>query len=219
MIRRTAFAAFTAFAVLGATDISAQTIGFKLGASFANWSAEEDDQELDTDQFSSFMGGGFVRFGLGRLGLQPELLVVTRGAEFSDEEEQGITGRFKVDYIEVPVLLTLPLTTGTGIAPYIFGGPNFAFEIGCKVEAELGDIEASDDCDDLDPGETFDRKSTDIGATAGAGLEFPLGPGALLIEGRYNWGLSNISDIEGVDIKSRTAAVLAGYSIPLGPRY
>jgi len=207
MIRRTALAAFTAFAVLGASDISAQTIGFKVGASFADWSAEEGGQKFDTDQISSFMGGGFVRFGLGRLALQPELLVVTRGAEFLDDDVFGAIGaKVKVDYVEVPVLLMLPLTTGAGISPYIFGGPSIAFEIGCKVDSE--------DC-----GDDTGRKSMDLGATAGAGLEFPLGPGALLVEGRYNLGLSNISDVDPLEIKSRTLAVLAGYSISLGSRY
>jgi len=217
MIRRIVLAAFAAAAVFGASDINAQTIGFKLGASFADWKVEDSDVDQETDQLTSFMGGGFVRFALGRLGFQPELLVVTRGAEFAADDFAGV-GRFKVDYIEVPVLLVLPLTSGVGMAPYVFGGPSFAFEIGCKVEADVNGVEASDDCDDVDPDDIFDRKSMDIGATAGAGIQFPLGPGALLFEGRYNWGLSNISDVEGLDIKSRTIAVLAGYSIPLGAR-
>jgi hypothetical protein len=207
MIRRTAIVAAAAFAVFGASDIGAQTIGFKVGASFANWDVEDDLGGPDTDQFSAFMGGGFIRFGLGRIGFQPELLVVTRGTDFVD------IGRVKVDYVEVPVLLVLPLTSGVGIAPYVFGGPSVAFEIGCKFQEEGTD--ASDDCDaaDIDP-----RKSTDFGLTAGAGLELPLGPGAILIEGRYNWGLSNVSDFPATEIKSRTPAVLAGYSIPLTVR-
>jgi hypothetical protein len=218
MIRRTVIAAVAAFAVLGASDISAQTIGFKLGASFANWNIEDENVEISTDAITSFMGGGFVRFGLGRLGFQPELLVVTRGAEFAAGDGDIFdVGRFKVDYVEVPVLLVLPLTSGMGIAPYIMGGPSFAFEIGCKIEAETGGTDVSEDCDQQGT-DVFDRKSMDIGLTAGGGIEFPLGPGALLIEGRYNFGLSNIYDGESVSIKSRTPAILAGYSIPLTVR-
>ena len=214
MIRRTVLAAFTACAVLGASDIAAQTIGFKVGASFANWNIEEDNLEVASDAITAFMGGGFIRFGSGRIGFQPELLVVTRGAEFAAEAGDIFdVGRLKVDYVEVPVLLYLPLTTGIGVSPYIIGGPSFAFEIGCKVEAESGGTEISDDC-----GDDFQRKSIDVGLTAGAGLEFPLGPGAVLIEGRYNFGLTNVADLESVNIKSRTPAVLAGYSIPLSVR-
>jgi hypothetical protein len=108
----------------------------------------------------------------------------------------------------VPILAVVPIAMG-GIAPYLFAGPSFAFKIGCNVEVD----DDSEDCGDDDG-----LKSTDIGATVGGGLEFPMGPGALLVEGRYNFGLSNISDTEGTDAKTRTAAILAGYSIPLGPR-
>lgn len=210
MIRRALVAALAACAVLSASDIDAQTIGFKLGASFADWSVDSQGVDLDSENVTSFLGGGFVRFGLGRLALQPELMVVTRGAEFSGTGYDGI-GEFKLDYVEVPVLLVLPLTTGTGAAPYVFGGPSFAFEIKCQADG--------DDCDDNVAG-VFDRKSLDLGLTAGAGLQFPAGPGALLVEGRYNFGLGNISDLEGLEVKSRTAAILAGYSIPIGaPRY
>jgi hypothetical protein len=215
MIRRTAIAAATVLAVLGASDISAQTIGFKLGASFGKWSVEDDGLEVEASSVTSFMGGGFIRFGLGRFGFQPELLVVTRGAEFQPEpgDPFGIEG-FKVDYVEVPVLLVLPFTSSPGVSPYVFGGPSFAFEIACKAD-DVGASEDFADCDGLD---VFDRKSMDIGLTAGGGIEFPLGPGALLLEGRYNFGLSNIYDGESVTIKSRTPAVLAGYSIPLTVR-
>lgn len=215
MIRRTVVAAFAAAALLGTTGASAQTIGFKLGASFANWNMEEDGTEIEGETLTSFMGGGFIRFGMGRFGIQPELLVVTRGTEFEDETFDA-TAKFKVDYVEVPVLLVLPLSMGTGVAPYVFGGPSFAFEIACNVSIEGGGVDEESDCDE--EGVESSRKSTDIGATVGAGLEFPLGPGNLLIEGRYNWGLSNLSEESGADVKSRTAAILAGYSIWLGRR-
>jgi hypothetical protein len=217
MIRRIVFATVVAAAVVGASSASAQTIGFKVGPSFANWNMEEDGAELEGSTLTSFMGGGFIRFNMGRLGIQPELLYVTRGTEFEDETgEFGGTVKTKVDYIEIPVLLVLPLTVGTGISPYIFGGPSFAFEVGCKLEVDGGEFDGSVDCDE--DGEDSGRKSLDLGATAGLGLTFPMGPGALLIEGRYNFGLSNISDIDNVDIKSRTAAILAGYQIWLGTR-
>jgi hypothetical protein len=200
-IRQLALTAVAAFALFGASQASAQTIGFKVGAAFAN----VDVDDFDSESLTSLMGGGFVRFGMGGFGIQPELLFVTRGYEV---EELGVTGKFKIDYIEVPILAVVPIAMG-GIAPYLFAGPSFAFKIGCNVEVD----DDSEDCGDDDG-----LKSTDIGATVGGGLEFPMGPGALLVEGRYNFGLSNISDTEGTDAKTRTAAILAGYSIPLGPR-
>lgn len=207
-IRQLALTAVAAFAVFGASQASAQTIGFKVGAAFANVSG--DDVE-DTESLTSLIGGGFVRFGMGGFGIQPELLYVTRG--FETEDVDG-TAQLKADYIEVPILAVVPLSLGAGLSPYLMAGPSFAFKAGCSLEGESEGVEVDIDCEDAG----FDLKSTDIGATIGGGLEFPMGPGALLIEGRYNFGLTNIADAEDADVKTRTAAVMAGYSIPLGPR-
>lgn len=202
----------TALAV-SAAPADAQTIGFKLGASLGNLSI--DGTTGDTDWTTSFAGGGFVRFGLGRLGIQPEILSVRKGAEYdgaTDEDDEAL----KIEYIAVPVLLHLPLTTGSSFSPYLIAGPEFAFDIGCELTTGAGDF----DCDSADfPDGPFDRKSIDIGLSAGGGLAFAMGPGALLVEGRYVWGLTNISETDPSEVKNRAAYILAGYSIPLGRGY
>lgn len=199
-----------------ASSVDAQTIGFKLGASMSKFSA---DGTTDTYDFmTSFAGGGFVRFGFGRLGIQPEILSVTKGAEIDDGGGGGEDASIEIEYVEVPVLLHLPLTYGASFAPYVMGGPAFAFEIGC--EESLGGTEA--DCDDVAGGLLSQRKSIDIGLAAGGGLAFAMGPGAVLVEGRYTWGLTNLNDSEdadAIDVKNRSILLLAGYSIPLGRRY
>jgi hypothetical protein len=213
--RHLVLTAAAAFTVFGASQASAQTIGFKVGAAFANVSG--DDVE-DTESLTSLIGGGFVRFGFGGIGIQPELLFVTRGfkVDETDPEIGEVSSKLKLDYIEVPVLAVLPLSMGAGLSPYVFAGPSFAFKLGCKADIEGEGVDISADCDEGEGEDPF--KSTDIGATLGAGLEFPMGPGALLVEGRYNFGLTNIAEGEDADVKTRTAAVMAGYSIPLGPR-
>jgi hypothetical protein len=189
--------------------VDAQTIGFKLGGSMSKFSA---DGTTDTYDFmTSFAGGGFVRFGFGRLGIQPEILSVTKGAEFDDSGAGGEDTSIKIEYVEIPVLLHFPLTYGASFAPYVFGGPAFAFEIGCE-ESEV-------DCDEALSGLLPLRKGTDIGLSAGGGLAFAMGPGALLLEGRYTWGLTDIDESETFSHKNRSILLLAGYSIPLGRRF
>jgi hypothetical protein len=197
---------------VSASSVDAQTIGFKLGASMSKFSAEGTTDTYDF--MTSFAGGGFVRFGFGRLGIQPEILSVTKGAEVDDGGTGG-DASIKIEYVEVPVLLHLPLTYGASFAPYVMGGPAFAFEIGC--ESSLSGTEV--DCDDDTGGLLSQRKSIDIGLSAGGGLAFAMGPGAVLVEGRYTWGLTNIDDSEVTDVKNRSILLLAGYSIPLGRRY
>src|SRR5690606_12326079 len=115
-----------------ATAAEAQTIGFKLGASLSN--LKIDGTTAETDYTTGFAGGGFIRFGFGRLGIQPEILSVTKGAEVDGGAVDGEDSALNIEYIEIPVLLHLPLTYGSSFAPYVFGGPSFAFEIGCEFE-------------------------------------------------------------------------------------
>jgi len=194
-----------------ASEVSAQgpVLGAKLGASWSNFSIDTDEV-FEQSKLTSLMGGGFIRFDLGRIGLQPELMVVTKGSEVEDSEADV---KLKLDYVEVPVLLYVPLMQ-SGVSPYLIGGPAVAFEIGCNAEAAEGGVEVSVECDggDFLP----DRKKVDLGAIAGAGISLPMGPGAALVEGRYTFGFSKITeDVDG-SAKNRSLGVMVGYSIPLG---
>jgi hypothetical protein len=203
-------AALTAVAFVGASrQLSAQglTIGFKLGPTFAN--LEFDDETFEENTINNFGGGGFIRFGLGGLAIQPELLVFTKG---SDVDAGANDFQTKLDYLEIPVLLHFSLGQAV-ISPYLAAGPSFGFEIGCKVEDDADGSET--DCDDAG-GLGIDRKSFDFSLTGVAGLGFRMGPGQLFVEGRYVHGLSNISDESGAEVKNRAYAVMAGYSISLG---
>ena len=208
------FFAGAAALAFSASTADAQTIGVKLGASLSNMSF--DGTTGNSDWNTGFVGGGFIRFGFGRLGIQPEILSVTKGAEF-DGGAGGDDEAIKIEYIAVPILLHLPLTYGSSFAPYLIGGPEFAFDIGCEYSGAGGDIECEDPAF---PDGAFERKDIDIGLSAGGGFAFAMGPGALLLEGRYTWGLTNISDMtDAVEIKNRSAYITAGYSIPLGRNY
>lgn len=197
-------AALVALCMADAAD--AQTLGFKLGASFANFDVDEPD--AGTSGITGFAGGGFLRFGSGMLGLQGELLSVTKGTDFDDPTGDDDID-FRIEYIEIPILLHASLMPGSRFSPYLFAGPTIALEVSCDVEFDS----TKADCDDAD---TFNRKSTDFGIAGGGGITIPMGPGSILIEARYTYGLTDIHDNEtGPSIKNRAAYLMAGYSIPL----
>jgi hypothetical protein len=192
---------------LTAAPAAAQTIGFKLGPTFSKLDVEDADDALDN--LTSFGGGGFIRFGAAGLSLQAELLAISKGFEAEDvigDEDAS----FELTYVEIP--LTAMFSIGSG--PYLFAGPFVAFEVSC--EGSFGGL--TGECDENDG----ERKETDFGLTGGAGIQFPLGPGSLLIEGRYAQGLTDLndSDTAGEDgsIKSRYWAIMAGYAISIGRR-
>ena len=190
-------------------EAQSQAIGFKLGSTWSKVDVDEPDADDGIDYMSAFGGGGFIRFGLAGLGLQVDVLALTKGAEVVDAADGDVN--FKLDYVDVPVQLVFGLGSSR-FAPYVLVGPSFGFEVGCEVDDESTPNDTEIDCDDAD---FFERKSLDIGATGALGLQIPLGPGNVLVEGRYTHGLSNIADNGDTEIKNRSFGVFAGYSIGL----
>jgi opacity protein-like surface antigen len=202
------FFAVTAMVLAPATPSQAQVLGVKLGASFANLDVDVDD--AGTSRITGFAGGGFLRFGSGRLGLQLELLSVTKGSDFVDPFGDD-DAEIRLEYVEMPLLIHVPLSLGQAFSPYVFAGPTLSLESGCSVEF----ANQSRDCDDAQA-DVFRRNKTDFGLAAGGGLAFAMGPGSVLVEGRYTWGLSDINNTDGgPTIRNRAAYLMAGYMIPL----
>jgi hypothetical protein len=85
------------------------------------------------------------------------------------------------------------------------------------VEGTVGVVEVSADCEDVDIG-LDDRKDIDIGIAGALGVAIPAGPGSLLFEGRYTYGVTDFTDDEDTELKHRSLAAFVGYSIPLGRR-
>jgi hypothetical protein len=211
-IGTTLAAALLAFCT-AAPAAAQMTVGAKLGASFSTVSSDPETE--DAKMLTAFTGGAFLRIGMGGFSVQPELMYVTKGLKFEDETEDAEFS-LELSYLEVPVLFVLPLATGARFAPYVYAGPAFALEIGCQVAVEAGGISGSVDCDDEAAEGEFERGKFDIGAMVGAGVGLPAGPGSLLVEARYNFGLMNLAETDGDEsFRHRSGAVLIGYSIPL----
>jgi hypothetical protein len=199
------FVLLTLLLALGAAPATAQTIGFKLGPTFSKIDFEDDATDDAIDNLTSFGGGGFIRFGMGGLNLQAEVLAITKGISVDDViNDEDV--EFELTYVEIPVTAMFSLGSG----PYLFAGPYVGFEVSCS--GSLGEL--SGDCDENDGS----RNTTDFGLTGGLGIHFPLGPGSLLLEGRYTHGLSNLNDTEdeSADARTRYFGAFVGYAISIG---
>jgi len=111
----------------------------------------------------------------------------------------GVDSEIKTDYLVTPILVRYRLqSSGSGLV--LFGGPSLGFKLSAKSVSEFGDFTSEDDISD-------EIESVDYGVVFGAGWE----AGRLTIDGRYTWGLSNISTRED-DPKTqhRVISVLAG---------
>ena len=176
-------------------------VGVKAGMNFSNLNFEGDGATVNLDQRKGFVGGLFVVWpATSRVALQTEALYSQKGAQM---EEDGASGKIKLDYVDVPVLARFSSPVSGGTSFHVFAGPSFSFRVSAKAESSFEDEDESEDIDD-------DVERFDLGFVAGAGLEF----GRFVVDGRYTWGLSNINknkdETDDVKIKNRVFAVMAG---------
>lgn len=196
-------------ALLIASPLQAQTtLGVKGGVNVANVSTNVDLPDV-IDSKTGFVGGGFVTLGLGSLfAVQPELLYSQKGFQV---DEFGETVKLNTNYIEIPVLLKAQFKLAM-LRPAVYAGPVLSFETGCSVSA----LELSVDCGDeiADVGE---RKTNEWGAVFGANFDFILGPVILILDARYQLGLTNLADIPDSEdeVKNRVWQIMAGVGFTL----
>jgi len=214
MVGRVVVAAAFVLALIPASRVEAQTItlGVKAGGNLAGIST---DEPLFRNRGSSrgFVGGGSLAIGLAELSVvQVEVLYSRRGFTF---RQKGIGEvQVKTDYIEVPILLKGQWTPGQGVKSGIYVGAEILFEQKCALEG--AGIGGADEllCETADP--TLQRSSTDYGLVTGFEVVLPLGAIGLSIEGRYNYGLSNLSTQNDAEsIKSRVWTLMGGLVVPI----
>jgi hypothetical protein len=133
-MRRTGLTAIGLAALFACADqANAQIIGFKLGTAYSTLDVEGD--ATSRNGITGFTGGGYFRLGLGeRLGLQVEFLSAPKGADLrADDPADNVD--LRIGYVEVPVLVHLPIGSSESFAPYLVAGPTMGFETSCRATA------------------------------------------------------------------------------------
>jgi opacity protein-like surface antigen len=123
---------------------------------------------------------------------------------------------FKMDYIDVPVLLSVTPFHGP-VAPYFLAGPQLSIKTSADVGGKLGGTTVPD----IDWGSVLLPKpaAMDFGFAAGAGVAITVGPGKALIEYRFGMGFITVdgssSGTKAVMKNMVPAAIMAGYMVAL----
>lgn len=136
----------------------------------------------DKNVLTSFNAGLFANLPItGFISIQPELLFSRKGAEltYNNAFADG-TAKFKLNYIEVPILLKLNLTKNFNI----HAGPYFAYLIDAQVTNET--VNGNFNFEDNFNNDDFNK--IDAGVAVGLGVDFDL----IGIGARYNYGLSTV---------------------------
>lgn len=136
----------------------------------------------DNNVLTSFNAGLYVSMPVTEfLAIQPEFLFSRKGSQLTyDNVFAEGEAKFKLNYIEVPVLLKANITPNFNI----HAGPYVAYLIDAQVtnETEDGSFDFEDNFDNDD----FNK--IDAGISAGIGFDFKsIGIGA-----RYNYGLTTV---------------------------
>ena len=154
--------------------------------------------EFKTDADAGAAIGGFAGVTITpQIRLQAEVLVSNR--RFSPADET-IDARIRSRGVEVPLLLVIQGRESERVRPMIYAGPQFSFI--SKVTQTVSGIEI----------DMSDRiKNTDVGVTAGGGLEIANARGAFVIDVRANIGLRDLNEDAEPSIKSRAFLILVGY--------
>lgn len=194
-------------AVLCAAALLPQSLsagfGIKGGYSWSSFTLSSTGEIPPFQTYSAPVGGVFFNLGLGFLTVQPEALYVRMGAQL---EFEGDALQYRLEYVQVPVLLKLNIIPAGPIRPFVYGGAYGSYLFNAKgVLIVDGAVAEEEDMDDM-----FEKY--DYGVLGGGGITFKLPGIALSVEGRYNYGLANIltDPIEGESLKNSSWMALVG---------
>ena len=137
--------------------------------------------------------------------IQPEIRFVRKATERRlGDGVATISSTLKLDYVEVPVLLRVPLLGGRRTTPVVFAGLYGAFRVRATSRTEIGESSYDEDVAD-------EIRRWQSGFVVGAGLEVQRGSVTWLAEARYSQGLTAVSTLEDTrDWRVRSLAILAG---------
>jgi hypothetical protein len=139
---------------------------------------------------SSFAVGGVLDQSIkGRLGVRVEPMFLSKGAKTSQNNLYSATvdeARFKLDYIDVPILARFDLAA-TPTRAYLLGGVGVSFASSLEGEFTQGGVRETVDFTNV-------FSSTDISADLGVGVGIAAGTGRMTFDGRVAIGLASIND-------------------------
>jgi len=175
-------------------------IGIKAGPNFANINTDESAGEIYESR-TGWHAGAFLQIRGEKVGFQPEVIFSQQGSKFKySSSDPSLESNFS--YVNIPLILKLYTVAGLNIQV----GPQIGFLTSAKAEnynSTSGQISEQDIKDDL--------KKTDISLGLGIGWDLPFG---LTLDGRYNWGLSDInSGASTSSVKNQVWQLSVGYKL------
>ncbi len=189
--------------------------GFRAGVARSKAAISRDLPFLTVKPIGEISASSFLSFFFSRdgFGIQPEIGYSVKGfAVMESDRGEEISTKYKISYIEIPVLLAYRFPLKGRLKPGLVCGPYFGFAQKVReVQTAFGNTEKRVMDDNLE--------KTDIGIVFGGNVRCRLGSMNILLSARYSVGFVNISknikDVsydfeEGDTIKNRALTVSFG---------
>jgi len=212
--------------IFSATHLTAQIkAGVKVGVVDATQNISLDGTlgllGGDSDSRIGYNFGVFAEIGENNLRFQPELLLSSKGS-FRPNDSLGLADRDHViNYLEIPLQAKLYILTNEKLSIYGIGGIYIGLALNGKVVEEGISTDYSFTFDDNDL--LGYSSKIDYGLPFGAGINVPIGPGHLVGEIRYHYGMKKVQESRALDTgggtgigfnsKNRSTALNIGYMI------
>ena len=167
--------------VMGFTNSNAQSsnvtkFGVKGGVNFSNLYTDNADDE---NVLTGFNIGLYAKVPVtNSISVQPEIYYTGKGAEVVYNTPVNGTAKFKLNYIEVPVMLVANVTKNFNVQV----GPYAGYLISGKTTNESGTYNFQDNIN------TDDFNKIDAGVAAGLGIDLE----TVSFGVRYNYGLTKV---------------------------
>lgn len=193
--------------VIATTSLMAQlSLGPKIGYTASSLST--DNEEKIKKEFNNTLHfGAFARLG-GKTYLQPELLFMTKGANFGYTIPEGAEQEVKLNTIDVPVLLGFKLIDLKIADIRAMAGPVGSFVIN-------NDVNATNLAGEVKELEKDDIKNANWGLQAGVGVDVL----SLSLDIRYHFGLTSmyeegfLEEFNTDNVKNNSFLVTLGWKI------
>ena len=181
-----------------------RTITLRGGLSIASLGG---DDAADVDSRNGLNIGAFFDLPMSDvLGVQLGAAYVQKGGV---DTEAGVESELKLNYVELPLLLTISPAAGGNVGFDFFVGPVFSFNTNCEVANATQTFQCSN------PLVGLDAKSNEWGAMVGAGLDYGISESvSLVLDVFYNYGFTKIDNSGVDDVKNRSFSIVAGVSFP-----
>ncbi|MFD2519001.1 porin family protein [Salinimicrobium flavum] len=187
---------FIAVMLFGTTFMAAQEFvyfGAKGGVNFSTFSGDGFSDFNDESARTGYHLGLLAEIPVtDRFSIQPEVLYSAQGFDLVRREDNNDV-EHQLDYITVPVMAKLYVLGGLALE----AGPQVGFVV--EEAIDFGSTER----------ELYNDNRNDIDLSLGLGASYKFNK--FFLYGRYNAGLTDIYDVEGVDAKNSVVQAGVGF--------